>query len=319
MATPWFSIYGIPVLPPYQETPLLYNFQDKALEQVVYSLSQVQWLGVNDASGSERKDNEVLRWLGASVLKGLTGMLVMSLFPELGAGGLEDMTAALTTTSFYAHLSRVLSLHSRLTALNYTSDSDGILGKLFTAYIGGIHRELGTQRYHDLYIWYSQVVAPYAEKYHALYQEHISSTSTSNALITLKKPTFTVNTPGLLGTAVATPTSTEPPKPSSIEAKLRRQNISMYTSRLMEFAAKSRLSQPSFMFKDNGYQGMNIQWTVTVSLDGRDIATAVATTKLEAKHLASREALIILRAPIGPLPRKEKKAQARRVNAMIVG
>lgn len=229
------------------------------------------------------------------------------------------MTAALTTTSFYAHLSRVLSLHSRLTALNYTSDSDGILGKLFTAYIGGIHRELGTQRYHDLYIWYSQVVAPYAEKYHALYQEHISSTSTSNALITLKKPTFTVNTPGLLGTAVATPTSTEPPKPSSIEAKLRRQNISMYTSRLMEFAAKSRLSQPSFMFKDNGYQGMNIQWTVTVSLDGRDIATAVATTKLEAKHLASREALIILRAPIGPLPRKEKKAQARRVNAMIVG
>jgi hypothetical protein len=89
MATPWFTIYGIPVLPPYQETPLLYNFQDKALEQVVYSLSQVQWLGVNEASGSERKDNEVLRWLGASVLKGLTGMLVMSLFPDLGAGGLE--------------------------------------------------------------------------------------------------------------------------------------------------------------------------------------------------------------------------------------
>lgn len=235
------------------------------------------------------------------------------------------MTAALTTTSFYAHLSRVLSLHSRLTALNYTSDSDGILGKLFTAYIGGIHRELGTQRYHDLYIWYSQVVAPYAEKYHTLYQEHISSAGTSNALITLKKPTFTVNTPGLLGSATTTamatvtPAPTDPLKPSSIEAKLRRQNISIYTSRLMEFAAKSRLSQPSFMFKDNGYQGMNIQWTVTVSLDGRDIATAVATTKLEAKHLASREALIILRAPIGPLPRKEKKAQARRVNAMIVG
>ncbi|KAH0608816.1 uncharacterized protein H6S33_001044 [Morchella sextelata] len=313
MATPWFTIYGIPVLPPYQETPLLYNFQDKALEQVVYSLSQVQWLGVNEASGSERKDNEVLRWLGASVLKGLTGMLVMSLFPDLGAGGLEDMTAALTTTSFYAHLSRVLSLHSRLTALNYTSDSDGILGKLFTAYIGGIHRELGTQRYHDLYIWYSQVVAPYAEKYHTLYQEHISSTGS-----TMKKPTFTVNTPGLLGTATPA-VSTDPPKPSSIEAKLRRQNISIYTSRLMEFAAKSRLSQPSFMFKDNGYQGMMIQWTVTVSLDGKDIATAVATTKLEAKHLASREALIILRAPIGPLPRKEKKAQARRVNAMVVG
>lgn len=89
MAAPWFSIYGIPALPPYQETPLLYNFQDKALEQVVYSLSQVQWLGVNNASGSEKKDNEVLRWLGASVLKGLTGMLMMSLFPDLGAGGLE--------------------------------------------------------------------------------------------------------------------------------------------------------------------------------------------------------------------------------------
>lgn len=94
--------------------------------------------------------------------------------------------------------------------------------------------------------------------------------------------------------------------------------MSMYTSRLMEFAAKSRLPQPSFVFKDNGLQGAYIEWTAIVGMDGKDIATAVATTKLEAKHLASREALVALRAPMGPQPsiRRSKKLHNRR---MILG
>lgn len=75
----------------------LYVFQDKSLEQQVYS-SQMQWLGVDSATGNPngsgnvettRKENEVLRWLGECVLRGLTGVLLMTLFPELEADALE--------------------------------------------------------------------------------------------------------------------------------------------------------------------------------------------------------------------------------------
>lgn len=96
MATPWFSTFAIPQLPPTPNMSL-YVFQDKNLEQQVYS-SQMQWLGVDNGSGNPsgnsnvettRKENEVLRWLGECVLRGLTGVLLMTLFPELEAGALE--------------------------------------------------------------------------------------------------------------------------------------------------------------------------------------------------------------------------------------
>lgn len=94
--SPWYSAFAMPQLPPTPNMSL-YVFQDKALEQQVYS-SQMQWLGVDNStanpSGDERvetvrKENEVLRWLGECVLRGLTGVLLMTLFPELEARSLE--------------------------------------------------------------------------------------------------------------------------------------------------------------------------------------------------------------------------------------
>lgn len=96
MAIPWFSTFAIPQLPPTPNMSL-YVFQDKNLEQQVYS-SQMQWLGVDNGNSNPnetgnvettRKENEVLRWLGECVLRGLTGVLLMTLFPELEADALE--------------------------------------------------------------------------------------------------------------------------------------------------------------------------------------------------------------------------------------
>lgn len=104
MATPWYSSFTIPQLPPSPNLSL-YLFQDKALEQQVYS-SQMQWLspeggsgsangGVNGnvngngTTGAARTQNDVLRWLGECVLRGLTGVLLTTLFPELDVEALE--------------------------------------------------------------------------------------------------------------------------------------------------------------------------------------------------------------------------------------
>lgn len=90
MAAPWYSSFTIPQLPPSPNLSL-YLFQDKTLEQQAYS-SQMQWLGVKIEDEDEdedigmtqkQKQNEVLRWLGECVLRGLTGVLLTTLFPEL--------------------------------------------------------------------------------------------------------------------------------------------------------------------------------------------------------------------------------------------
>jgi len=84
----------------------------------------------------------------------------------------------------------------------------------------------------------------------------------------------------------------------------------------MEYTAKCKMAQPSFVFKDNGFQGPAIQWCATVSLNGMDIASAVASTKLEAKHLASRDALQAIGSSIHHWPvgsgRRQKKLQVRK-------
>lgn len=146
------------------------------------------------------------------------------------------------------------------------------MAELFEAYVGAIARELGTEQFGKLHAWYYNLIEPYVEHYHKAYQNR--------------------NTAG-----IPTPTI------SSSESKLRRQNVAAYTSRLMEYAAKNKLEPPKFEFKDNGLQGAGIQWEATVSLGGAAVARATATTKLEAKHLASREALGALRDPAALDPR----------------
>lgn len=158
----------------------------------------------------------------------------------------------------------------------------------------------------NLHAWFSQLVGPYAQAYRAQYDQ-----------FTLAAAPF-----------MSFPDSVPPPPPpppgtltldmlKSADSRTRRQHVSVYTSRLMEYAAKCHLPQPSFAFQDNGYQGALIEWTATVGVGGRDVATAIASTKLEAKHLASREALLTLRAPTTPIPnRRARKLNSRR---MVLG
>lgn len=95
MVTQWYSSFAIPQLQPDPNLSL-YLFQDKALEQLVYA-TQIQWLGVEngsangngDSGAAARKENGVLRWLGESVLRGLTGVLLTTMFPELEVGPLD--------------------------------------------------------------------------------------------------------------------------------------------------------------------------------------------------------------------------------------
>lgn len=212
---------------------------------------------------------------------------------------------ALQTKTFYAHLARVIGLHSNLTALTYAaSDSDLILGSLFPSYIGAIHKDLGIADSSNLHNWFSQLVGPYARAYRVYYDQY----SATKHLMAAVPP------PHAAPPAIAMDMMS---MNQATDAKLRRQNVSMYTSRLMEYAAKNRLSPPSFAFQDNGYQGALIQWTATVGMEGREVASAIATTKLEAKHLASREALVALRTPVGQVSssRRAKKLDARRVIA----
>lgn len=89
----------------------------------------------------------------------------------------------------------------------------------------------------------------------------------------------------------------------------------------MEYTAKCKLPQPSFIYKDNGCQGAAIQWCATVSMSGTDIASAVASTKLEAKHLASRDALQAIGSSIHHWPvagRRQKKLQVRRTTGGMI-
>ena len=91
----------------------------------------------------------------------------------------------------------------------------------------------------------------------------------------------------------------------------------------MEYTAKCKMPQPSFIFKDNGCQGAAIQWCATVSLNGIDIASAVASTKLEAKHLASKDALQAIGSSIHHWPagagRRQKKLQVRKTTGGMLG
>lgn len=74
--------------------------------------------------------------------------------------------AALINNPFYALLARRLDLPKRLvtgvTASEKTAQSDRVLGGLFEAYVGGIHKDLGMDKHRELYAWFKPLIEPYA-------------------------------------------------------------------------------------------------------------------------------------------------------------
>ncbi|RPB00788.1 hypothetical protein L873DRAFT_1735859 [Choiromyces venosus 120613-1] len=313
---PWYALIPIPQL----NTPITpYEFNDKELEKLLYA-SVVHERSF--ASSPEHRDTfEALTWVGYSVLQGLTTGLLATIFPTSKKNVLSDIRQALEDKTFYAHLSRRLGLHRHISLTYIASESDHILSGLFTAYVGAIQRELGTDGFPTTNTIICQLLRPYAEAY----KSHHDSYTAAN----LHQPP----PPHLPLTPVISPVSTTlqqhhiypvlqapPITTESGAAKLRRQHVSVYTSRLMEYAAKCKFPQPSFMFKDNGCQGAAIQWCATVNLNGVDIASAIATTKLEAKHLASKDALQAIGSTVSQLPasgRRQKKLFRRGVEGMI--
>ncbi|CUS11619.1 unnamed protein product [Tuber aestivum] len=314
-AAPWYA----PIPIPQFNTPIArYDFNNKELEQLLYaSVVHEQ----SFASSPEQRDTfEALTWVGDSVLRGLTTVLLASMFPASKKNVLNDIRQALEDKAFYAHLSRRLGLHNRIPLTYQAGESDRILSGLFTAYVGAIQRELGTDGFPTISGTFCQLLRPYAEAYKAHHDTHIAAN------------------PHLPPTPIISPISAAPSSLAAQQqqhvfpifqtaitsdsgaAKLRRQHVSVYTSRLMEYAAKCKLPQPSFMFKDNGCQGAAIQWCATVNVNGSDIASAVASTKLEAKHLASKDALQAIGSNVPTWPingRRQKKLMARRAGSML--
>ncbi|CCX10885.1 hypothetical protein FPQ18DRAFT_348076 [Pyronema domesticum] len=86
-----------------------------------------------------------------------------------------------------------------------------------------------------------------------------------------------------------------------------RQALATYTSRLMEYAAKNKLESPQFRYESNGKQGGDILWACEVILGENTVARGVATSKAEAKHQASMQALNVL-----PKTRDDPRTQEQR-------
>ncbi|TGZ81805.1 hypothetical protein EX30DRAFT_233523 [Ascodesmis nigricans] len=270
---PWYASIPLPQL----QHPSLsgFTFTSKDLERQVFthcSAAAPSSGNLQSATGNiwaqpqtPEPDNSTLQWTGASIVQTLCSIVLTSLFPALSSAALSDLRSALTAKPFHTNLSRLLRLPENLRHATQLPLSERIIAELFEAYIGGIARELGTEQFGRLHAWYYNLIQPYVKYYHEAYlnRDNIN-------------PIPTV---------------------SSSESKLRRQNVAAYTSRLMEYAAKNKLEPPKFEYKDNGLQGAGIEWQATVFLGGAQVATAKATTKLEAKHLASKGALGILRDP----------------------
>jgi len=74
--------------------------------------------------------------------------------------------AALINNRFYAHMARQLGLADRLvtgiTAGTKPFESDRVLGGLFEAFVGGMHKDMGMERYQELYLWFNALMKPYA-------------------------------------------------------------------------------------------------------------------------------------------------------------
>ncbi|KAL7268468.1 hypothetical protein RUND412_008908 [Rhizina undulata] len=304
----WYTVFPVPEFP--EQNIHLYPFQNAELEQLVFTHSSA---GIQKNAWFQeappetiRKDNQVLEWLGDAVLKGMTATLLTDLFNDhtVREGDLSAIRAALESNSFYAVICRRLGLHTKLKALSCQAmESDRVLGSLFEAYIGGVYKEIGIDRYSVIYKWFSELLTPYAQAYKKYYDTYQTTLNNGNltSLSGVATPGVKTSASPLAGSPVATAASSSfsagGPSSGNAASKHRRQTLSHYTSRLMEYAAKYRLNPPSFSFEHNGLDGALIQWTAIVSLDGTNIARALASTKAEAKHLACKEALGTLKAP----------------------
>ncbi|KAF8534230.1 ribonuclease III domain-containing protein [Trichophaea hybrida] len=264
--------------------PLLHTFSDTALEKRIFthksaSIQQNSWdtFFTSGAFVDERQDNEHLEFLGDSVLKGLTAHLIDTLFPDMDEGTMTLLMTALVNNSFYAQLSRILGLDKHLIIAESTGngpkDSERVLGGLFGAYVGGMHKEIGMERHMELYSWFRQLMEPYALDFYKEIQGTLQQQPEQ-----------------LWGNT----------KPQTLweEEDISTEDASKFTMQLHEIVAKYRLAQPEFTFVKGGL-GHKVEWVCVVRLGERPVMGPAAASKSAAKHLACRGAMEVIRQHAG--------------------
>lgn len=103
---PWYSIVPIPEF----NTPIArYDFENKELEQLLYA-SVVHERSF--ASSPEQRDTfEALTWVGSSVLRGLTTVLLASMFPTSRKKVLNVNFPTSLQFTYDCHVTRIPSIH----------------------------------------------------------------------------------------------------------------------------------------------------------------------------------------------------------------
>jgi len=261
--------------------PRLHTFSDKALEKRVFTHKsagiQQNSLSAFFASSvlvEERQHNEHLQFLGDSVLKGLTAHLIDNLFPDMDEETMALLMTTLGNNGFYAQLSHILGLDKHLINAESTFssplDSEGALSGLFKAYVGGIYKELGMERYTELYSWFCPLMEPYALDFYS----EMEDTGTSQQQLQT------------LGGSTKLQTHLE-------EEDILTGDASKFTMKLHEYVARYRLAQPEFKFVKSGPDHAS-EWVCILKLGGRPIMGPSVTSKSDAKHLACRRAMAIV-------------------------
>jgi len=197
----------------------------------------------------------------------------------------------LGNNSFYAQLSHILGLDKHLISAESTFssplDSEGALSGLFKAYVGGIYKELGMERYTELYSWFCPLMEPYAlDFYSEMEGENSPIPSSSRAKLTLVDKGTSQQQLQTLGGSTKLQTHLE-------EEDILTGDASKFTMKLHEYVARYRLTQPEFKFVKSGPDHAS-EWVCILKLGGRPIMGPSVTSKSDAKHLACRRAMAVV-------------------------
>jgi len=228
------------------------------------------------AKAGGKQDNEHLEFLGDSILKGLTAHLIDTLFPEMDEGTMTILMTTLVNNRFYAHLSRTLGLDKRLIIAESTCraplDSERVLGGLFEAYVGGMHKEMGMERHMELYSWFRQLMEPYVLGFF----KQMQGSSQQQQPVRGNTQQRTVRE----------------------DEDIYTGDVPTFTIQLNEYAAKHRLAPPEFKFISRGF-AHKLEWVCEVKLGGKPVMGPPAAAKSAAKNLACRKAMAVVRQRTG--------------------
>ncbi|KAF8538370.1 ribonuclease III domain-containing protein [Trichophaea hybrida] len=269
------------------DMPPLYKFKDEALERRVYTHTSagVQKNNWSSDEVAAKIDNQHLEFVGDGILKGLTAHLIDTLFPNLNEGEMSRLMATLINNKFYAHLARKLGLADRLvmgvTAGNKPLESERVLGGLFEAYVGGMHRDMGMERYQELYVWFNALLEPYA----IAYQKELEAISAK--LAEEKKPqTSTTANPSETSTTIVNDSPANPYLTRKDPGPITK--IFTHAMWLHQYTTQNYLTMPDYSYLREGPK-CEIRWKCAVLLDNQRFVGPPESSKAAAKNSVCKQ------------------------------